>query len=370
MNKTKKYSFAVLLLPLLLTSCGNDATKLPNKGTEITAEEGKTQLKKAFAVDAEVKDDASEDALGISIKDVSLGIDGNRTISGSKPSGLKLNASVSDIGLELAVKGFTSTHADDLEYYARATGKVSYKANYTESTKSTEYSKNLNLDSSVYADNEERYLDLSNSDLVEVIGPLTKVLTLPKGKYKTDNPLHFSDSNRPLISVDKTSNDSAICYNQFEEFLVSGAEKGVFKSHGNDVYSYSYTLNAEDFKNQIRKALENIFGQAAPTYDRDSTDITNKNREEIKKSLTVDNDSKVSFSAVFNSKKGIQSIGYSGNFKVSVDTTSIVEKDGAVVKGELSQKSTYKIEFTRGKDVVLHGVTNKDSYHDFPEIKL
>lgn len=110
MNKTKKNLFLLTILPLLLTGCNKSVTKLPNKGTEISAEEGKAQLKKAYAVDAAPKEDSASDAIGISVKDVNFGISGDISISSSgKATGAKIKESASDFGLEIAAKGLTGS---------------------------------------------------------------------------------------------------------------------------------------------------------------------------------------------------------------------------------------------------------------------
>lgn len=355
MNKTKKNLFLLTILPLLLTGCNKSVTKLPNKGTEISAEEGKAQLKRAYSVDAAPKEDSASDAIGISVKDVNFGISGDISISSSgKATGAKIKESASDFGLEIAAKGFTGKKADDLELYARGKGKLSYDVTVSGLTTNVSSSDEINLDASRYCDNDNFYFDLSNSNLGKILGPLFSSTVLDPGKYKVVNPHKVTDDERPLISVEDCD---GIDYSEFEEFLINGADKGVFKSHGHDVYSYSYSYTGAEMNSYIKKSLRNAIDKA--NSDGIKIPITEADIDKARKRVSFDDSTELSFAAIFNSKKGIQSIASVRNYKVNFDSGTELDAN-TNIKGSLEEKNSYKIEFTRGKDVVLHGVSDSD----------
>lgn len=355
MNKAKKNLFLLTILPLLLTGCNKSVTKLPNKGTEISAEEGKAQLKRAYSVDAAPKADSASDAIGISVKDVNFGISGDISVSSSgKATGAKISASASDFGLEIAAKGLTGKKADDLELYARGKGKLSYDVTVSGLTTNVSSSDEINLDASRYCDNNNFYFDLSNSNLGKILGPLFSSTVLDPGKYKVVNPYKVTDDERPLISVEDCD---GIDYSEFEEFLISGADKGVFKSHGHDVYSYSYSYTGAEMNSYIKKSLRNAIDKA--NSDGIKITITEADIDKARKRISFDDSTELSFAAIFNSKKGIQSIASVRNYKVNFDSGTELDAN-TNIKGSLEQKTSYKIEFTRGKDVVLHGVSDND----------
>lgn len=355
MNKTKKNLFLLTILPLLLTGCNKSVTKLPNKGTEISAEEGKAQLKRAYSVDAAPKADSASDAIGISVKDVNFGISGDISVSSSgKATGSKISASASDFGLEIAAKGLTGKKADNLEFYARGKGKLSYDVTVSGLTTNVSSSDEINLDASRYCDNDNFYFDLSNSNLGKILGPLFSSSVLDPGKYKVVNPYKVTDDERPLISVEDCD---GIDYSEFEEFLISGADKGVFKSHGHDVYSYSYSYTGAEMNSYIKKSLRNAIDKA--NSDGIKITITEADIDKARKRISFDDSTELSFAAIFNSKKGIQSIASVRNYKVNFDSGTELDAN-TNIKGSLEEKNSYKIEFTRGKDVVLHGVSDND----------
>ncbi len=355
MNKTKKNLFFLTMLPLLLTGCNKSITKLPNKGTEISAEEGKAQLKKAYSVDAEQKEDADSDAIGFAVKDVNFGISGDISVTSyGQATGAKFSVNASDFGLEVAAKGLTGKKADDLEFYARGKGKLSYDATRSGLATNVSAKDDIDLDASRYFDNDNYYFDLSNSNLGKVLGPLFSSSVLDPGKYKMVNPNKITDDDRPLISVEDSD---GIDYSEFEEFLVNGADKGVFKSHGNDVYSYSYSYTGAERNSYIKKIIRNVVDEA--NSEGDKINITEADIDEARKRISFDDSTELSFAAIFNSKKGIQSIASVRNYKVNLDTGTNLDAN-TNIKGSLEQKTSYKIEFTRGKDVVLHGVSDSD----------
>lgn len=376
MKKMKK-SFIYLAFSLLLTGCSNgtekDATKLPNKGTEITVSEGKNQRKQAYCVDATPKETKEDDALGVSFKDLSFGASLNLSRTGDRPASLTAKADLSDANREFARKGLTSSSTADLERYARAKAKLAYEFKLTGSfitesglvkgtTSTTESKDTANLSASVYADHDYIYTDSSERDL----GNLESLfnIQIEKGKYRTSSPFSaLTDDNRPLLSVDESDDSSSVFYyDRLEDFRMDRTDKGVFKSHGKDVYSYSYALTAKDIEEEIQDALED-FEQGIGSWRNQTTEIPS-----LRNCIDVDDSSSIQFAAVFSSKTGFQSIGASSNFKVKIDTTPISDKLSSygvskttTVQGERSEHSSFKREFSRGKDVVIPSI-DKSSY--------
>ncbi len=210
------------------------------------------------------------------------------------------------------------------------------------------------MDASRYFDNDNFYFDLSNSNLGKILGPLFSSTVLDPGKYKVVNPYKVTDDERPLVSVEDSD---GIDYSEFEEFLINGADKGVFKSHGHDVYSYSYSYTGAEMNSYIKKSLRNAIDKA--NSDGIKIPITEADIDKARKRISFDDSTELSFAAIFNSKKGIQSIASVRNYKVNFDSGTELDAN-TNIQGSLEEKNSYKIEFTRGKDVVLHGVSDSD----------
>lgn len=365
--KKGKLNLAVLpLLALLLTGCNkNGVTDLPNKGEEITVTEGRNQFKQAYLANITPVDDVS--AIGVKRSNISFGINGERTTTqDSAATGIKAKAELSDAALEFAAKGFAGTKTDDLELYAKAAGKLSYSMAVTSSylgtnqTTSAADTRSLNIETHVLHD--KTYLDTTGSDL----GNLSKgdglggrTITRPVGKFYTASPFaSVTDERMPIISADNTDSDF-IDYDKVNEIVTARTDKGVFKSHGNDIYSYSYTLTGQDIRDfvidSIKKAQE---GQ--------NQQVSDEQFGQFRKILSVDKDSKISYAVVFSSKTGIQSIGEEFSFKVGLDTTSISGQGMTtpLMKGSFDAHASYKLDFTRGKDVVIPELTDKGSYSE------
>lgn len=260
--KNKKL-LPLVLLPLLLTSCGNEEpTELPNTGTALAKADG--QAKFANSVNNTVT--TSSDALGFAIDDAYVNTDMSCNITdltnSSSLASLSMSESLSNGKLHLGVGGLTATNSKDvkvsLDLGATYKSNASIKVGSEEETSAIDkhdYSLKVDILENVL------YLDLSNENTFNLVDDLvndimsmymkgSSMSDLSTGisfdlssliSAKTKFTLPASEIDEPLITESNlTQFDAAIAQ------IPTLIDSGEFRDHGDDVYSYSGKLTGED----------------------------------------------------------------------------------------------------------------------------
>lgn len=358
--KLRKQNIALVLLPLLLVSCGdstsNNETKLPNSGTVVTADIGKTQLKKAFASTANL--DENNDAIGLKVSGAHLetAVETNVSYSGITVGKIAASFKLTNGTFNVGVKGMTGDKAADFKAYAGASVNVNGNLSITsntpdstgtmqESTTTRNYDGTYSVSASI--DNSTLYADLSNKEVFSLANTFlsTQMITLPtSGKIKT--ALDMKDSDFPLI----TSSDTEELDKAYQEFYQSLPEGGTYKDHGNDVYSYSGTVTGEE--------LNKYLGDDTSVSDSLSAD------------LSFDAASSYDYALIFNDK-GFESFGIECTAKLNVTSnlssnTLDSSSDDVTVPlsysatGSVEAKFGVKIELVTGNDVSFPTINDAD----------
>lgn len=356
MNKNK-ISF-LLLLPLMLTSCSSsNPVALPNKGTDISAAEGKAKLKQSYdaSVDSE---ENSTDAFEISLSDVSFTLDANLTTKDSEGKETspyaKLSFQLTDLSISLGMKGLTSTNADDIKGYMGIEFTLAFdyeadtsKTNLIANKVSTKFEKKKYA-INAYFDKSAFYLDLSNENVKNLIESLNKnnpTFSIGSGKYYIDSP--FADAELPLL---KKSDSDTSSYAKIESSFINMDSEGTFKNHGDDIYSYSYSIDGTKLSEEVKNQ----------DIDKDfSSSQSISSLLSLSDSITIDSSSKVDYALIFNTQKGISSIGYKEDLKMNY------KNDYTNMSGTITSSSSAKLSFNYGSGITIKEVDDKSSYNKY-----
>lgn len=348
----------LLLLPLMLAGCSSsDPVALPNKGTEISATEGKAKLKQSY--DASVSsEEGSADAFEISLSNVSFTIDANISAKDSEGKETspyaKLNFQLTDLSISAGMKGLTSTNADDIKGYMgiEFTLAFDYELDMSQSSfmtsKVTSKFEKKKYAINAYFDKTAFYFDFSNENVMNLIKDLTKnnpTFSIGSGKFYADSP--FADAELPLL---KKSDVDAEDYSKIESSILNMDSEGTFKSHGNDIYSYSYSIDGSKLNEEVKKQdIDTDF-----SGNQSISALLN-----IKDFITVDSSSKVEYALVFNTTKGISSVGYKEDLKLNY------KNEKANMSGTITSSSSAKLSFNYGSGITIKEVDDKSSYQKF-----
>ncbi len=360
----KKQNISILfLIPMMLTSCNNNSSPvaLPNKGTEITAEEGKAKFKQSY--DASVaSDNSSSDAFQFSFSNVSFTLDADVSAKDGETSSTvaKFSFKLTDLSATFAIKGLTSNNADDIKGYMGLEFSLEYNyevdaslismASGTLSGKLEKKKYEINA----YFDKSALYLDLSNENVLALLKSINKnYVTSPfnsgNGKYYIDSP--FANSQLPLV---KSSDVDVESYTKFESSFINMESEGTFKSHGNDTYSYSYSLDGS----KINSEFEKLKNADIDTSGNQSLNIGLS----LMKNVSIDSSSKLEYAAIFNTNKGITSIGYNEDMKLNYGDTS------SNISGTITSTSSAKLSFDYGSGVTVKEVGDKSGYKKYTSL--
>lgn len=355
--KKQKISF-LLLFPLMLTSCSSsDPVALPNKGTDISATEGKAKLKQSYdaSVDSE---ESSTDAFEISLSNVSFTIDANLSAKDSEGKEtspyMKLSFQLTDLSITLGAKGLTSTNADDIKGYMgiEFTLAFDYEADLSQTSLmtnkiSTKFEKKKYA-INAYFDKDAFYLDLSNENVLNLIKDLNKnnpTFNIGSGKYYVDSP--FANADLPLL---KKSDKDTETYSKIESSILNMETEGTFKSHGDDIYSYSYSIDGKKLSETIENQNidESFSGSQSIISQFNFTD-----------SISIDSSSKVDYALIFNTKKGVSSIGYKEDLKLNY------KNDKTNMSGTITSGSSAKLSFNYGSGITIKEAGDKSDYQKY-----
>lgn len=352
----RKNIIPLLVLPLLLTSCGSsNPTALPNKGTQISAADGKANFKKAYQA-TETAVVTNNGAAKASIEDgyVTMDYSTETKVQNNVTFSSTGSFEIRDFNLTLAANGLTSSDINDYHFYGHTGFKAKYdfeSTGYGANTSSKMDEKTYSAD--VYDDKDYTYVDLSQGDTLNMVKSIVTgygsysgglMVDLKDGKLKLGKDT--SDSWHPYISTEISEDDFA----EAEKFLLTEEEDGVYKDHGNGTYSYSYSLNGND----INKQEEN--------------NDTDENSSTVQQSfgnsnMNFNSSSSVEYAIVYSEKTGITSIGLKGDITFSFAN----QYDNGENSG-YSNTSSYhltfglKLSFTYRGNIDVKTVSDPDSY--------
>lgn len=356
----KKQSISILLLvPMLLTSCGSnntDPVSLPNKGTEITAEEGKSKFKQSYDAVA-TSDDAksTSDAIEFSLSDGSFGFDVDLSTKGSdgKETTPKIKGGFhfADFDASVAIKGITSKSADDVKGYMSLSFSLDYDLTFDGLTLGLGGTTSFKKEKTTYKveaffNKDGFYANFSDANVLSLVKGFVGTNyseILGNGKYYL--PATITDSSLPIVEA-TTEDDSA--YNTLEPVVFNMSTEGTFKSHGNDTYSYSYSIDSTKIKEELDEAKKAL-------SDGVNGDLTLNTYVSLLNYLTVDTSSSLDYAVIFNTTKGISSVGFK-------DTIKLNYKDLTGMSGTVSASASLKASVNVGTSVTVKEVTNKDTY--------
>lgn len=353
----KKHNISLLLLvPMMLTSCNSNANAvgLPNKGTEITAEEGKAKFKQSYDAKA-TSEEGSNDAFELSLSNVSFNLDLDISTKDSDGKATtpytKFSFKLSDLSVSFAMKGLTSSKAEDIKGYMgiEFTLEYNYEAKngigFASSTVTSKLEKKkYSVDA--YLDSTAIYFDLSNENVLNLLKSTVKNfypdISSSNGLYYIENQI--SDNELPLI---KASDVDVSSYTKIESSIINMENEGTFKSHGNDTYSYSYSMNGTKLNEEINK---NVNSSSSSSVDL----ILN-----YAKYITVDSNSKFEYAVIYNTNKGISSIGYNEDLNLNFNDT---DKN---LSGTITSSSSAKLSFDYGSGVKVKELSDKSGYKKY-----
>ena len=354
----KNKIFFLLLFPLMLTGCtSSDPVALPNKGTDISSTEGKAKLKQSYDASVDSKE-GSSDAFEISLSNVSFSIDANLSAKDSEGNETspyaKLNFQLTDLSISLGMKGLTSTNADDIKGYMgiEFTLAFDYEADMSRTSlltnKVSSKFEKKKYAINAYFDKTAFYLDLSNENVLNLIKDINKnnpTFSIGSGKYYIDSP--FDESDLPLLKKSDADTDT---YAKIESSFLNMDSEGSFKSHGNDIYSYSYSIDGKKLSDQVKKQdIDTDF-----TGSQSISTLLN-----FTDSLSIDSSSKLDYTLIFNTTKGISSIGYKEDLKLNY------KNDYTNMSGTITSSSSAKLSFNYGNGISIKEINDKSSYQKF-----
>lgn len=354
---------SLVTLGIGLTGCSGsqNETKLPNKGTVITNDEGKKQLSNSTRKMASELLESSNDAIGVSVNGahVEAEIDIDQKMNGVSAYSMNYSFKAKDGYLNAGFKGLTAEKASDISAFLtsgiKIDGDVKVSAqNYDGGTSTVTSEIDGDYAVGAYLENNQVFFDFSNEDvksLITVFGSSVGIesTTLPaNGKFKTD--VAVDEATLPLLEEeDLNTIDSEI-----SELLgeIELPENGEFRDHGNGKYSYSGSYDVADIEDQLKKA----------DYDV---------------SLSFDKKTEISYAIIFD-ESGFVSFGFEGNVKMefvseeSLDfgndnelylDSGIEVGDGFsyTMTGTMDYSFGYKVNFLKG-DKVKFPTINENEY--------
>jgi hypothetical protein len=350
----KKKFLSLLILPAILVgtvSCGNSATAetdLPNAGTAVEATEGKEALKSALSKSLVSGDNSGAFAVEMTGGYLDAVLSSNTTYAGETMA-LNAEAHVSNATFKLAAAGLTSSSVNDLKASAKVSAGLNAKASIptgTSENSTTELSKNISAEA--YLQNAVVYAKASD-DLLSLVSSLG--LTIDQSSVKTALPI--TADMLPLISEESFESALAGIDSSLESFFETTG--GVWLSHGDNTYSFSFSFAGESLKSLVSTALS----------DSDSTVASYA--EAFKGLLEkIDDSDFIKASAIFDKENGLKSIGFNANIDLALSTSQSVGDVTYTSSASLTFKAGFKFNFSYGSAVSVDSVTNADQYEELP----
>lgn len=340
----------LLVLPFVLLSlfsCGNDV-KLPNKGTEIQKATGIKALNEATTVST------SNDAFGFRMTSSKTGISMDlSSVSNYSGTNSSVNSSydfsMTDLDTKFAISGLTSSNIEDLKasltFGVNLNGDISSLLNSfiaagTSSSKLVINEGKYSFDS--YLRNGVVYANLSQKNMANLLNTLYPNQE-NNTKLKLDITSLIPEGTLPLLSTDNiTSIQEDI--SSFTKQLIDNSPEGVFKDHGNDIYSFSDSLIGDEIKSEIKTSLSSI--ESLPSFD---IDVTNKSEA----NLTV----------IFSTKTGLTGFAFNFNIDATLINTISSESTSSISTTiNLKAEADFSVNFSYGEDVKVEELKDPSNY--------
>ena len=348
MSMKKKSILLLAALPLCLASCGTDsAVALPNNGTVIT---DTTAVKKQLAQSIETEVDTG--ALGFSIDNAhfNLGMTMENKMTSTDNTAVKstmeYHYNVTDVTLKGAMKGLKSTNASDIAGSLTGSAKIKGSVKINAGGATAEDNKEESGAFGIYFNHAYTYFDLSNfADLTasSSIGANASAALSGSVSSKIKTVSNFAKANLPLVSEES--------YNALLEWFTKTGEneEGEFRDHGNNTYSYSFTMDGDTI-------TENINGNTKSATTEETSYLPS-----VSNSLTASKDTSLTYAIIFN-EEGLVSVGFAGKVGVEMKNSSTVGGYTTSTNANVTIDLSVKLSFTHGKNVVVETVSDPDQY--------
>lgn len=348
----KKKFLSLLVLPAMLfgvVSCGSSATAetdLPNAGTAVEEAEGKEALKSALSKSVALNDTTNAIAVEMSggYLDASFS---TSTTYGSATTTISANAHVKDAYLKVAAAGFTSDKVSDVKSSvklgANINAEVVLPTGLVDSSQDTTFSKSLAAEA--YLDNGTGYINLSD-DLSELVSTFVQSGTTLPTKFKITDTLKAEAL--PLLT-EETYTEAFNSISSTVESLLEGVGAS-WLNHGDNVYSLTLAVSGENLRTALSSALSS--NDQIASYAQLAAGVLE----------TIDDNDFIKLAAIFDTEKGLKSIGFNAGIDASSSTSQAVSGMTVASSMSLSLKAGFKFNFYSGTDAKVDSVSNPESY--------